>query len=96
MCLFVLSDDHRIFLLCQSCRLYLDNLHVCWLLVDSQIAEWDEPESDFGEDVVLNLEGSEDASENKDSWTRSLLKTNLGGFLHGLTGTKVGSGDYRF
>lgn len=54
-----------------------------------QTAEWDEPESDLDEDDILDLQASENADENKGSWAGTLLKTNLGGFLHGLTGTKV-------
>lgn len=53
-----------------------------------QTAEWDNPESDLENDI-FDMEESEDAAENKDSWTGALLKTSLGGFLHGLTGTKV-------
>ncbi|CAN0221316.1 unnamed protein product [Pylaiella littoralis] len=56
---------------------------------EGETAEWDEPESDFDEDDVLNLQGAEDDSQTKDSWAGSLLRTSLGGFLHGLTGTKV-------
>lgn len=56
-----------------------------------QTAEWDEPESDLddGHDV-LDLQGEDGAGGAQDSWAGALLKTNLGGFLHGLTGTKVG------
>ncbi|CAN0169032.1 unnamed protein product [Ectocarpus sp. 6 AP-2014] len=56
---------------------------------DGETAEWDEPESDLDEDDILDLQASENADENKGSWAGTLLKTSLGGFLHGLTGTKV-------
>lgn len=74
-------------------RLCLKTWRVRCFVLATQTAEWDKPQSEFDEDDVLNLEGSEDGSENKDSWTGALLKTSLGGFLHGLTGTKVGLGD---
>lgn len=54
-----------------------------------QTAEWDEPESDLDEDDILDLQALGNADENKGSWAGTLLKTGLGGFLHGLTGTKV-------
>ncbi|CAN0456090.1 unnamed protein product, partial [Ectocarpus sp. 8 AP-2014] len=56
---------------------------------DGETAEWDEPESDLDEDDILDLQASENADENKGSWAGTLLKTSLGGFIHGLTGTKV-------
>lgn len=68
----------------------MKNWRVRWFVFATQTAEWDRPQSEFDEDDVLNLEGSEGDVENKDSWTGALLKTSLGGFLHGLTGTKVG------
>lgn len=74
----------------------MENWHVGWFVFCMQTAEWDEPESDLDEDDVLDLNGSEDASENKESWAGALLKTSLGGFLHGLTGTKVGPRDHVF
>lgn len=54
-----------------------------------QAAEWEEPESDLDDDNMFDLEGSDDVGEIKQSWAGVLLKTSLGGFLHGLTGTKV-------
>ncbi|CAB1104142.1 unnamed protein product [Ectocarpus sp. CCAP 1310/34] len=54
-----------------------------------QTAEWDKPESDLDEDDILDLQASENADESKGSWAGTMLKTSLGGFLHGLTGTKV-------
>ncbi|CAM9143730.1 unnamed protein product [Scytosiphon promiscuus] len=54
------------------------------------IAEWDECESDLDEDDIFDI-GEHERSDNKDTdtWTAALLNTRLGGFLHGLTGTKV-------
>lgn len=54
-----------------------------------QTAEWDKPESDLDENDIFDMEESETAADSKGSWTGALLKTSLGGFLHGLTGTKV-------
>lgn len=54
-----------------------------------QIAEWDKAESDLDENDIFDMEESEDAAGTTGSWTGALLKTSLGGFLHGLTGTKV-------
>lgn len=52
--------------------------------------EWDEPDSDLDDDdVILDLDGGDEAVEADNSWAGALLKTSLGGFLHGLTGTKV-------
>lgn len=59
----------------------------------SQTAEWEECESDLDEDDIFDLEGTEGEGtgdhEDKVTWTGALLKTSFGGFLHGLTGTKV-------
>lgn len=62
----------------------------CVALLRVQAAEWEEPESDLDDDDMFDLEGSDDIGENKQSWAEALLRTGLGGFLHGLTGTKVG------
>lgn len=55
-----------------------------------QTPEWDEPDSDLDDDDdILDLDGGDEAVEADNSWAGALLKTSLGGFLHGLTGTKV-------
>lgn len=59
-------------------------------IVIIQTPEWDEADSDIDDnDDILDLDGGDEAVETDTSWAGALLKTSLGGFLHGLTGTKV-------
>eukprot|EP00752_Nemacystus_decipiens_P002225 g2111.t2 len=54
-----------------------------------ETAEWDKPESDLDENDIFDMVKNEAAADNQSSWAGALLQTSVGGFLHGLTGTKV-------
>ena len=63
---------------------------LCVHYVFIQTPEWDKPDSDLDDDDdILALDVGDEAAEADNSWAGALLKTSLGGFLHGLTGTKV-------
>lgn len=79
----------------------LAEMRSTYLPEDGEEAEWNEADSDLEECDLLNLDGADGKKQEaqgkeqevegntSSSWAGAFLKTSWGGFLHGLTGTKV-------